>query len=413
VAPKAKIVNEGQMKSSSLEPRTVLDALLNEKPLPDFSSDDVSRARKLARSVQTATVSELAQLPEALAGAILEASIQARDPRLADELANLGVKTLVKAAKKTLYRLRSLGVQIPERRGEASPPPAAESIEELPCLLSPITGWGEQALVGTLHLRGGGLELTQVILSDERGLIQLGQRQLSRGDYRRQLKEIRSRSGPPVREIELDEARAILSHAAALNLKSKTPYPPGAEEFLRHMGASPREKPMELPQPNSDDERLATEGQRLFEEPEMRSWLPPENELRVLGQKMDEVQHSPLQLTEAQRSEQLLHYFRAAAKTFFTLERRKLYAGRLWHMAKLFEQTQRAQSAQVAAALARQLFHSETETPPRFCELLYERVLSLAREAQQGDSESPKPSVPLAPNAAPPERRSPGGLILP
>jgi len=130
---------------------------------------------------------------------------------------------------------------------------------------------------------------------------------------------------------------------------------------------------------------------------------------------MEEVVHSPLELTQVQRSEQLSEQPKIAARKFFTPERRSRYARRLWRMADFFERTARLKQAQVARAEARRLFHGASGEPSAFCYFLFEKVLLLAQRSQAGGS-LPEPGqqakVPEA-NAPPVERRSPGGLILP
>src|SRR5215471_19637321 len=105
--------------------------------------------------------------------AVLEASVRARDPKLADELSSSARKAVAKAAKKSLYQLRSLGLSLPERAGAPPAPQPVVPAEELPSLLSSVSGAGEQGLVVPRTLRGGGLELLQIIVSDEKGIAQL------------------------------------------------------------------------------------------------------------------------------------------------------------------------------------------------------------------------------------------------
>ncbi len=129
---------------------------------------------------------------------------------------------------------------------------------------------------------------------------------------------------------------------------------------------------------------------------------------------MDQVTHSPLELTEAQRSEQTLSLFHNAARAFFTPEMRKLYARRLWRMASFFQRTGREPQAQIARAEARRLFHGPAEAMSRFAEFLFEKVLWLSQRTAPGESEPDAPAAAAPQSPQPPgERRSPGGLILP
>jgi hypothetical protein len=392
--------------------KTLVDALLEQgSAVPGFVAEDVARARALASDLEASAPSELESLPEELALAVLESAVRSRDPRLPEALASSSRKALAKAGKKALYRLRSLGVAVPEKK--VDPPPAASpaaAAEELPSLLSAVSGSGEQALVVPRPRRGGGLEVAQFVISDEKGIVHLAENEVSRGGYRKQLREIRGGRTAPAIEISSEEARRILSAAAAQNVETKTDYPPGTDQALRHLGAAPHREELQLPAPEAGDERLATEGARLHQQPEMQPWLPPESQIRLLVAKSEEIIHSPLQLTEAQKSEQLVHQFRSAARAFFTPEVEKLYARRLWRMAEFFEHTGRPQPASVARAEAKRLFHRAVEPFSRFAEFLFEKVLLLSQRAQAG---KPLPQ-PGGPGPQPPaEHRSPGGLILP
>jgi len=399
--------------------RTLAQSLLEDDALPaGFDAEELERARRLARSIPSASASDVESLPEPLALAVLDASVRSRDPRLADQLSSSGRKAIAKAAKKSLYQLRSLGVSTPERAESRAAPPApiGGPAEELPSLLSAVTGEGQQALVIPRALRGGGLELLQIITSDEKGITGFTADDIGRSAYRKHLRENKAGRVAPAVEISREEAKQILGGAAALNVASGTPYPAGADEALRHLGVVARTSEETIPAPEPEDERLATQSAQLHSEPEMQPWLPPEPEIRLLAAKMDQVTHSPLELTEAQRSEQTLALFHNAARAFFTPQMRKLYARRLWRMASFFEGTSRAKQAQLARAEARRLFHGPTEPFSRFGEFLFEKVLWLSQRARAGEMpQAPGPGETTAPQQpqAPGERRSPGGLILP
>ncbi len=395
--------------------RSLAQSLLEDDALPaGFDAEELQRARRLARSIPSASASDVESLPEPLALAVLEASVRSRDPRLADELSSSGRKAIAKAAKKALYQLRSLGVSTPERTEASATPAPAIAVEELPSLLSSVTGTGEQALVIPRSLRGGGIELLQIFISDEKGITALAADELGRSAYRKHLREIKAGRAAPAVEIQRDEAKQLLAAAAALNLATGTAYPPDAEGALRHLGVAPQRADDAIPSPEADDERLATQGAQLHSEPEMQPWLPPEPEIRLLAAKMDQVTHSPLELTEAQRSEQTLSLFHNAARAFFTPEMRKLYARRLWRMASFFQRTGREPQAQIARAEARRLFHGPAEAISRFAEFLFEKVLWLSQRTAPGESEPDAPAAAAQQSPQPPgERRSPGGLILP
>ncbi|MFZ5471747.1 MAG: hypothetical protein ACOZIN_20150 [Myxococcota bacterium] len=386
-----------------MEPKRLLEALRSKEALPpELVPADAQKARTLL-DLSAPPATEVEALPEPLALAVLESTVQRRHLELPLALSTSPHKALAKAAKKALYQLKSMGVALPPApRASTSTSPSPEAAEELPCLLSPVTGTGERALVVVRPLRGGGLETIQCVLSDEVGLLQLDAGEVGRAGYRRQLKELRE-GKVPFLQIPLSRARALLSDAAALNQTSTSPLPPGAGDALRHLGVEPSlATPPPLPSPEPDDERQAAHAHLLHDEPEVRPWLPPEAQLRLLAQRLEDLEASPLTLSAAQKDEQALQKMRATAREFFTVPMKQLYARRLWAMAEVFEHTGRTDKAQTARAEARRLFHGVGES--RFAEALFEKVVLLSHLAQTGQ---------LPPPGEGPPEKSPGGILFP
>jgi hypothetical protein len=396
---------------SSLEPRPLLDALRSGAPLPDFAPDAVEQARTLAQDAAAASPSAVEALPAPLAEAILEGAVLAGSVTLPEALSRSGVKALAKSAKKALYRLRSRGIAAPE----APRPAVAETpriTESLPCLVTSVTSDGKRGLVLGRSLREG-IESVQAVLSDELGVIELTLSEVKRGGYRDRVKEART-TGIAV-EIPREQGAALLSEAAALNLRSRTPFPKDLDTALRHHGVKPATAEPTLPPPEPEDVQGVLKGHTLHETAEISHWVPPQAELRKVVQKIEEVAKSPLELTSAQKEEQTLQAIRGLTRAFFTPEVRKRYALRLWAMADFFERTSRPEPAQVARAEARRLFHGPEEPFSRFAEFLFEKVLlsALAQAAEQGATAAGASAPPAAPAPSTTERRSPGGLIIP
>jgi hypothetical protein len=413
-------------KSPQADPRSLLDALRAGTPLPDFASDAVQRARSLAGEPSTASAETVAALPEPLALAILEGTVLAGSPTLAEALAASSDKALAKLARKALYRLRSRGISVSEQPRPTTPEPSRPGVagpEPLPAVLTSIDGTGERVLEIARPLRGGGVEAVQFLLSDEYGVVRIQVAETSRGEYRRSVK-LATAPGPDAAvEVPYTEALERLAVAAGLNLRTRTAWPQGLDTVLRHLGVQPQDVPPALPPPEPEDERLSYEGHKLHEEQEMRGWLPPVSELERLALKVDELESSPLALTPAQRNEELIQAAHAHAHAFFAPEAlRRLYASRLWEMGQHFERLGKEHPAQVARAEARRLWHGATEPPSRFAERLYEKALLYAMAERVAPSTRDRVEArtraraePQAQAAAPEplERRSPGGIILP
>jgi len=405
------------------DPKKVLKALLAQEALP-FEAAAQDAARTMAKAPESATREAVEALPEPLALAVLEAAVKVKRAELAAALQESAVKALAKGARKALYSLKSAGVAVPERARPAEPAPAAgedaaDEFEWLPCWLSAPTGLGERGMLAVRPQPGGGLEIAQVVISDEKGLTSVQTAEVNRSSYRKQVREMRSEFPIRALEIALEEAKAILAENAALNAASGHPYPPRTELVLRHFGITPTKPPADLPAPLPEDERTATQAASLHHEPESQGWLPPEPELKVLAQKMDMVMTSPLQLTQVQKEEQLRGVIRSAAAELFTPRVRKIYARRLWHLGDFYERTARDELANLARAEARRMFHDVAERPDRWEEMLFEKVIALSQQLAQGQP-LPEPGQAAAPPekqepaaGSPGEHKSPGGIILP
>lgn len=395
------------------EPRPLFEALRSGAPLPEFAPEAVEQARTLAKDPATAAREAVEALPPTLAEAILEGAVLAGSTVLPEALSQSSVKPLAKAAKKALYRLRSKGVAVAEAPRPAPEPTPAPAPEALSCLVTSVTTEGKRGLLIGRLLRGAGIEAAQVVFSDELGVLELTLSEATRGGYRKRIKE----ATEPLYAIEIsrEEAVTMLGEAAALNLRTRTPFPRDMEPALRHYGVTPATTEPTVPTPEPEDVKGVLEGHTLHESMEIADWLPPEPEVRKLVQKLEEITHSPLALSGLQREEQMFQAARSLARAFFTPERRKLYGLRLWRMADFFERTNRAHLAPVARAEARRLFHGPEEPFSRFAERLFEKIIPLsgATAPHPGTpSEAPSPRS-ASPSPASSERRSPGGLILP
>lgn len=396
------------------DPRKILDALRGQSNEPlSFGEAEVSSARALAADPQSATPESIEGLPEPLALAVVEAAIRAKTLPVLDALTRSSKKQLAKAAKKGLYHLKSSGMELPEKKiAEPAAPAAAAVPEEIPpSLVSTITGNGERALIIGRPIRGGRIETLQLVIADEHGVVHLGINEISRGQYKKLLKDAKKPNAPSAVEYSLDEARALLAEGVGLNLRTRTPFPEGLELALRHLEITPEEEPRVLPPPEEGDQGLAVQGARLHQTREISQWLPPVDALRRFSLKAQEIATSSLYVDDKQRAEQLHRTVQQMAEETFTEPVRKLYARRLWHMAELFDRSERPEDAAIARAEARRLFHNAPGLFSPFATALFEKILALSSALPGG---APAPSPEQAAQTEPPgERRSPGGLILP
>lgn len=348
------------------------------------------------------SLAQLEVLPEAEAQATLQAWVKARRAGLPEAAAGSGHKPTARLGKKALYQLRSSGVALAQPPRPAEAPAPAPPPSELPVVLSPILGTGERALFLARPKASGGVETYSVIVSDVLGVLQLERGEAARGEYKRYLKQLRE--GRTFLEVSLARAAQLLGEAFALNEATRTPLPAGAQDALLRLGVVPG-TPAPVPAAEPGDAALAQRGAELHQSPELSQWLPPEEFIRALGERLAAVAESPLALSPAQKQEQQRAKVALTAAEFLTPAFRALYARRLWEMGALFEATGRAPLAQLAQASARTLAHGARGD--RFVEAMFEKVVSLS-EAAQDRARAQSGGLP-----PPPGMREPGSLILP
>jgi hypothetical protein len=329
------------------------------------------------------TPEQVEGLPQEQVEAVLTAWVKAKRVELPRALAGSQSKPLAKLAKKALYQLKSMGLEVLEGRAPetADATKAATPAEStgLPGVLSPILGTGERAILFAAPIRGGGLEIFQGIISDEFGLVQLGTGQTNRNAYRARMRELERDGQLQVLKVPLSRMKEELGRAMTQNERSNTRLPEDWQGALRKLGVTPQDPDFPIPPLEPDDASGAEAATALHSEPELQQWMPGEAELTQLAQKAEEVRSSPLALTDAQKDEQLAQRAAAVAREFLTPERRKLYARRLWSIAELFDATLRAEKAQVTRAEARRLFHGTEPSP-----FVEEMFLRAARQASAG-----------------------------
>lgn len=349
---------------------------------------------------------EAAALPAGELAEVLRAWVKAGKAELPQALAASADKAVARAAKKALYQLKSSGVAVAEaaaaRPGAAPSAPEEEraSDELASGILSHVLGTGERALFFARPKAGGGLELFQCILHDELGLQQLDRAESNRAAFRKRLKEVRSQK-EPVLIVDLERVKRELGRAWQRNVEAHVPLPRDAEVALRRLEVQPIEGQEPLPPPEPGDDAAAARGALLFDEPELAQWLPPEAHIRVLAQRVQEVEASPLTLSPAQKQQQLEARVEATAREFLTPAMRALYARRLWASAEIFEATGREASAQLCRSTARSL--AAGAAPGPFVHRFFARVIELSAAAGKAG----KPTLPAP--AAP----APGRLIVP
>lgn len=317
------------------------------------------------------TQTQVEALPEKEAAAVLSAWVKARRAELPESLAGSSSKVHARLARKALYQLRSsgLGVEVPRPAAETVAPIAEAKEDEFPAVVTPPLGTGERALLFARPLRGGGVEMFQAIVSDEFGVAKLDAAQANRSLYRGRIKELRSHPDVAVALVPFSSVIAELGRALTLNDRTKNTPSPEMTDIVRRLEVEPLDPEWPIPPLESGDAAAAEQSAGLHDQPEIKQWMPPEQELAALGK---EPATDPAEQTRRATE---------AATRFFTTPMRRIWARRLWQTAEVFDFMERPEPASLARATARHLFHASGLSP--FQVRFFSKVFELAPQQKR------------------------------
>ncbi len=342
--------------------------------LSKLQTEAVAQTAGLAGPDAREVAAEIAALPPMLSLALVHAAGRASRQEVLVELATAPDRALAKEAKRELQKLKQRGVQVQELRpqGESVLRPLPEG-EAPSCYVSSIDAYGERAIWWTRPARQG-VELVQVVVSDQKGILAAEALALSRRSWREFEKKLPRQDVVASAEVPKDHARQLIAEAEAVGARNGFSPPPHYGDALRVLGPAPETAP---PSPGlsvavADEPARARDGAMLFDDPLFSSWIPGEEELRRFALRMDEVSTSQLYIDDAQRQQGFERAAEETASAWFTPERRALYARRLVEMAHVLASLGRSDAAEIAVAVSRAL---EKDAANPFCRALFTHAL--------------------------------------
>lgn len=309
-----------------------------------------------------------------------------------------------KALKRALHVLKTRGVSISEDLLPLEQPgsPVTSETPALVAHISPVYEHGNRYVIleGPRDILEGNLLLAR--LSDEDGLRECHPLALKRKQREELWDHFRGQgftewaAAPPGYAVRLlEEALALTPDGEP----SREAYLPLRENLWRQVGPLQDIPPVEARLPS-----LSPEEQRdlLGKSPDLAvsnlfySWIPRSEEIAPWVDKLQEIEASPLVLTEQQQHRRYEGVAEEAAAALFPEEARPRWGRRLLEMAYFLDLSDRGGEARIAQAAGEDLLSGERsvltgENP--FLVELGRIALTLAWDIRQKEKEEPQPET--------------------
>jgi hypothetical protein len=308
--------------------------------------------------------------------------------------------TARKAARRAINVLKSRGVPVPERTGQATFVQKPEYNFEARAMFP--DGRGAQIWWIAKIAKTGGTDVVEVTTVDRLGVVSINRGNPSAGNLRQIWNGWVGRAGRSPSEVPVEFARRRIAEARAMSVARKAVLPmgiDGAKELLGDLttvGAAPPH-PLDgedLVVPSADDAVKARleRSMHLHEEPEYSSWLPDDpagvallqsiNErvttLGIIpGTPPDEEQQKKIDTTVNEAIEE-------AANAYFDDEKKKLYVGRLkdaaWSLYKAGLIDRAVDSLIVGQAIERAGVISDRPSEIPFVRGMFVKLIAIAQQ---------------------------------
>jgi hypothetical protein len=302
---------------------------------------------------------------------------------------SLSDKKLCKAARKSLYKLQSAGIEV-----ETSQKPLLGEIKHTPykAMVSAMDGTGAQLIMLSEEMLAGDLHLLQVVLNDEKGITEgFSRRGITKKMFAK-LPETFGRgvkAGPMLVEVEYAYALSLIADAEAQNVLTQEDLPEEYTSMRAFFGcdqvapgaANPIYSALNVGHLKESPHYL-TASADLFKQQAFLSWLLPIKEMGTFTQELMDKEDSVLELSPQFKQEQKEEIYQKIIAAHFGEDAMKRLQRRLEIMAYLFFRQNDEESAKQAltAALAFTGMPSEALKTHPFLHTLITDSIEIARD---------------------------------
>jgi hypothetical protein len=270
-------------------------------------------------------------------------------------------KDLKKEIKRSRFKLAQKGLVAPQEKAADSKPAAIfERVSDVEASMSAVDGGGGRLIWITKPQPNHGLQVIQAMLHDREGLLRFGGMHVRRKELRKMADEIKQQHGISMISIPWEFADQIVYEGYE---RAKARGQSGLENFheVRSIIATGKPKEQAHPIYRRLEVDQAREGawrelsRRLLDEPELRYWILTDDWVQAILPQLEEAQTSRLVLNPLQKEERFNAIVREAVKTLCSGENGQAFKRRMEDMALYFLETNRADAAKLAFAVALQV----------------------------------------------------------
>jgi hypothetical protein len=302
-------------------------------------------------------------------------------------LTKVGRKTL----RRVVHRLRVRGLApapAPPRKVVATLPRVEEEIEV--AFVSPIDPSGARVAYLVDSASGAGARLFEMVLDEERGVVEFSAYTATRGEARRFVRTALARQGSPAVEVPADSLRALVARIAR-GQPSDRAFPRAFTEWRTRVATptpsarTPGELVRaELGEPSDGGERAA----ELVASGALGPWPAPVPVLRKAAEVLQEGVRSRLIVSGAQRRDRSEAVFQEAIGQVFDPPRAERTAACLEETAYIFWKSGRGDDARACLAAARGLREGPAADQPVARALLEVALRPLLEKLREEEASS-------------------------
>lgn len=233
---------------------------------------------------------------------------------------------------------------------------AAEGIPD--SYLSALDTEGNRLVLLAKLTAQGRLNVFHVVVGDTQGLSNFEGLALTRSAYKRFVGMAEAQMGVPLAPVNGEYASWLISEAARTGTKNGMPTPPAYAD-ARAMIEPPATEPthpleglLDKKEVEKSSGDLIAKSADLHQFAECAFWIPDEETLEKLSEKVKEADESKVAVSESQKADLRLRAAREIAVSYFDDEKRQLWDRRLTETAYVLAATGRPEEAKLAWATA-------------------------------------------------------------